>query len=439
LVGRRNTIVISRPERWQALKNWNSVIREQCSNPESVIFQLDGDDWLSCPTAIEEMMKQHRTADVVWSKYVATDGSPCCCSIIRTNDWRNSPWVTSHMRSFKKFLFDAIKPEDFLDWNGKIYELNYDQAIMLPILEMTITERLCFYDKELYVYNRDNPINDDKTHSPQDGWLTTCHIRSRKPYGRHPRYILPKPKPVSVVISSYNQLESLKLALESFYLQSEPPKEVIVADDGSTDGTLEWLDSIPEGKYPFPLHHVTRQHNGYRLASLQNLGAKKATGDRLLFTNADVVHCPTSISSHGRLADNLFGTGVVSSISEEGVKKVTIGHVLNHLLLKKLVEEYPAERNNLVWRKYGPMVHPSAVWGGNLSVSREIFNRIGGFDEGYDVGWGGEDTSLAKRCWERAGITLVWVDQSVVYHLGHPVKSYALEQKGTERFNATQG
>jgi len=191
LADRKDTIAISRPERWLAMKNWDSAIRELCSNPDSVIFQLDGDDWLACPTAIAEMMEQHQTADVVWSKYVSTDGKPCCCGPLKNDDMRNHPWVTSHLRSFKKFLFDAIKPKDFLDKDGKMYEMNCDQAIMVPILEMTPSNRRKFYDKVLYTYNRDNPINDDKTHSPDEGWRITCHIRLRKPYSHHPRLYKP--------------------------------------------------------------------------------------------------------------------------------------------------------------------------------------------------------------------------------------------------------
>jgi glycosyltransferase involved in cell wall biosynthesis len=98
LAGRKDTIAISRPERWLAMKNWDSAIRELCSNPDSVIFQLDGDDWLSCSTAIAEMMEQHQTADVVWSKHIATDGRPCCCGPLKSDDMRNHPWVTSHLK-----------------------------------------------------------------------------------------------------------------------------------------------------------------------------------------------------------------------------------------------------------------------------------------------------------------------------------------------------
>jgi len=188
LMCRKDTILISRTERWLATKNWNSAIREYCSNPDSVIFQLDGDDWLSCSTAVEEMMKEHETADVVWSKYFSTDGEMCCCGPVTGNNIRNHFWVTSHLRSFKKFLFDAIWPEDFLDEDGEMYQLNCDQAIMLPILEMVPRERRRFYNKELYIYNRDNPASDSRTHSAEEGRRITCHIRSRSPYRRHPRY-----------------------------------------------------------------------------------------------------------------------------------------------------------------------------------------------------------------------------------------------------------
>jgi glycosyltransferase involved in cell wall biosynthesis len=285
----------------------------------------------------------------------------------------------------------------------------------------------------------------DDTH---DGRMSP-HIQQGEVYRRiralveqlHPSFYghrqPPKTK-VSVIISSYNQLQALQFALESLYLQVEPPHEVIVTDDGSSDGTIDWLDSVAD-KYPFPLNYVTRQHGGYRLASLQNLGARKATGDRFLFTNADVVHCPTSIRGHAILANDTVGAGIIKSISEEGTAKVTASCVLNYSLLKKLAEEHPHNRTNISYGKYDLNSNPIAVWGGNFSVSSVAFRKSGGFDEGFDIGWGGEDASLAKRCKEKAGCTIVWVDQSVVYHLGHPWKAYNHQQKETTRYATMAG
>jgi glycosyltransferase involved in cell wall biosynthesis len=241
-----------------------------------------------------------------------------------------------------------------------------------------------------------------------------------------------EPQTVSVVVSSYNQLGPLKLALESFRFQVTPPLEVIVADDGSTDGTLEWLEA-QEGGFPFRLIPVTRAHDGYRLASLQNLGARQATGTRLQFTNADVVHCPASVSGHAKLPGDMVGAGIIKSISARGTAMVTLETVRDFRELLKLAGQFPERRTNAGCVVQDPNLDPLPVWGGNFSVPKEAFDKVGGFDEGY-VGWGGEDGDLVKRCQKQAGCKIVWVTNSVVYHLSHPVQNYHREQLGTIRY-----
>ena len=51
---------------------------------------------------------------------------------------------------------------------------------------------------------------------------------------------------VSVIIPTYNRKHTLKRAIQSVYIQSLLPFEIIVVDDGSKDGTKEWVKQ----KYP---------------------------------------------------------------------------------------------------------------------------------------------------------------------------------------------
>jgi glycosyltransferase involved in cell wall biosynthesis len=189
LANKPDAVVISRTDRRYAMENIDYAIREFCSNPDSVIFLVDGDDWLACPTAIGEMMEQHKTADVVWSRYQCTNGVGSCCGPLTDNDIRHHGWNTSHLRSFKKFLFDAINSKDFLDVDGKPYRMTWDMAIMMPILEQVPPNRRRFYGRVLYTYNRDNPNNDDKTNRDEQKRMD-ARIRSQKPYSLHPRYVL---------------------------------------------------------------------------------------------------------------------------------------------------------------------------------------------------------------------------------------------------------
>jgi len=239
---------------------------------------------------------------------------------------------------------------------------------------------------------------------------------------------------VSVVMSSYNQRRTLELALESFAGQKVLPVEVLVTDDGSCDGTLEWLDGEPDGRWPFPVRYVTRRHSWYRLASSNNKAARLTRGSRILFTNADQVHCPGSVAAHAALAANKLGAGVFRGVAGDFSKRVTLELVRDFSKVEALSASHPSGKTNAPHvGKVDPNANPIVVWGGNFSVPRDTFDKVGGYDEGYDVGWGGEENDLVARC-IKAGTRAEWVPGSVIYHLDHPIRAYALSQLGSKRF-----
>lgn len=83
---------------------------------------------------------------------------------------------------------------------------------------------------------------------------------------------------ISVIIPSFNNAEFLQEALDSVYAQNYLNIEIIVVDDGSTDGTKD-VDFIDEIKfYSIP-------HSGAAVA--RNFGVKQSTGDLLAFLDAD--------------------------------------------------------------------------------------------------------------------------------------------------------
>jgi glycosyltransferase involved in cell wall biosynthesis len=93
---------------------------------------------------------------------------------------------------------------------------------------------------------------------------------------------------ISVVIPSYNQAEYLSDAIESAYGQTYPPHEIIVVDDGSTDASLAIAERYKYSKYPLiesPVRVIKQVNKG--LATARNTGIMNATGDYILFLDAD--------------------------------------------------------------------------------------------------------------------------------------------------------
>ena len=213
---------------------------------------------------------------------------------------------------------------------------------------------------------------------------------------------------LSVIVSSYNQADTIRKFLQALVKQTVMPLEVIVADDGSMDRTFDVI--VEEASNcPFTVRYVSRDHNGYRLSSLWNMGARLSVGDRLLFTNADVLHEEGSTEAHSKCQAEIGG-GMIVGITKNG-------EIDNNA------------RNN---RSYIDDNNLLGVWGGNFSITADKFRELGGFDEGFN-GWGGEDADLAQRCLAKGG-DIEWVRGSVGCHLDHPIKDYARESQGSMRY-----
>lgn len=100
---------------------------------------------------------------------------------------------------------------------------------------------------------------------------------------------------VSVIIPTYNRASTLRRTVDSALAQTYQPLEVIVVDDGSTDGTLEVLRS-----YGDRIHAITQPNGGPSAA--RNTGAKAANGEWLAFLDSDDVWRPEKIGRQVRMA-----------------------------------------------------------------------------------------------------------------------------------------
>jgi hypothetical protein len=240
---------------------------------------------------------------------------------------------------------------------------------------------------------------------------------------------------VSVIISNYNTLDTLKLTLESFRHQEQEPHEVIVADDGSSDSTIEWLDSLSDDAFTFPLHYVTHQHCGYGLVTINNLAARRATGERLLFTNADLLHCPESVLAHAMIPPYCIGGGFIHSLHASAVELVDIETVRDFANVQALTKQYPSNYTNAEFLIRKPDPNYWGVWGGNMSYPKDMFDEVGGFDEEFRGKYGAEEADIILRLF-KLGCHVRWVRKSESVHLDHPDRAYKVEKAGLHTFMA---
>lgn len=218
----------------------------------------------------------------------------------------------------------------------------------------------------------------------------------------------------SIILSSYNNLSALKLSIESLKYQTEKDFEIIIADDGSTDGTIEYLEKEC-------IKYYSRPNEGYRLAYIWNRGAELAKADRLIFGNSDVIWSPDHIYYHLQFGSDVVA-GSYPSIPIDKVSLVTKDSIKNNFLfirslsikdrrsrfIEKIERPYLFDGKDTVARR---------MHGGNWSCTRKDFDEVGGLDENFK-GWGGEDFDIARRLL-RLGKSIKFSLKTIGFHLDH--------------------
>src|SRR4051812_6017095 len=96
----------------------------------------------------------------------------------------------------------------------------------------------------------------------------------------------------SVVVPTYNRLYLLSRALETVCAQTHADFEIIIVDDGSTDGTREWLASHGA---PVPVRVLEQSNRGPGAA--RNLGIREARGDYIAFLDSDDLWFPWTLET----------------------------------------------------------------------------------------------------------------------------------------------
>lgn len=106
---------------------------------------------------------------------------------------------------------------------------------------------------------------------------------------------------ISLIISTYNRPDALKLCLLSAISQSYNADEIIIGDDGSTVETSETINEIRR-LTTIPIIHVWHEDKGFRLAMMRNKSVAASSGDYIIEIDGDIILHRDFISDHAKLA-----------------------------------------------------------------------------------------------------------------------------------------
>jgi len=189
--------IIENREKKYLLRNTTDAINAAQPDPEDVVVCLDGDDWLAHQDVLSRIAREYENG--AWMTYGSYAGSisgkrgeeckayPSWVTSMRLYRW--SPWRASHLKSFKVWLWQKIKPADLTithqqmqkfirwkRWTGQIHAQRQlsrvdffdlvdpsgcyfrrciDKVTMFPLLEMA-GKRAHFIPDVLYIYNQRN-------------------------------------------------------------------------------------------------------------------------------------------------------------------------------------------------------------------------------------------------------------------------------------------
>jgi len=181
-------------KRMFSLCNLIRAIRRSNSAPEDVIVNLDGDDWLARMDALEIIAETY-SRDNCWVTYGSwisnvvdhkgrtrgmwpayPDG---------TSEFRKIRWLATAVRTWKAWLWGKIDDRDLRDSTGGYYRVSEDQAVMLPLLEMSGTSKARHIPEALMVYNQLNP-HAAGLRMREEMLRNAIHLERQRPYDRLP-------------------------------------------------------------------------------------------------------------------------------------------------------------------------------------------------------------------------------------------------------------
>jgi len=202
---------------------------------------------------------------------------------------------------------------------------------------------------------------------------------------------------VSIIVPAYNCRSTIEKCVESLKALDYPNYEILIMDDGSTDGTGEYLDTVEDIR-------VMHLENGGP-GRARNIGLSHARGEYVAFTDADCVVDPGWLRAlmQGFQMDEVVGVG---GDQQSPADETRFGKRVNGFLKAVGFVAAYMKRDGGSYRR---VTHNPTC---NVAYKKAAVKEVGGFNEAL---WPGEDVEL-DYCLSRKGYRFLYTPDAVVYH-----------------------
>lgn len=222
---------------------------------------------------------------------------------------------------------------------------------------------------------------------------------------------------VSVVVPTKDRIDVLRETVRALAAQDLGglEAELLVVDNGSADGTVEWLREVA-GDLPVPLRVLVEPAAG--VSAARNTAVREARHETILFLNDDTVPCDAGLlaghaAAHNRAGREIAVLGKISYRPEE----------LADPLLRWL-----NDHGQFAYRQLETGEPPGVnhFYTAHISFSRRSFLAAGGMDERLRFGF--EDAALGRRL-AAEGVDIEYHRELLVHHV-HPMGVADLRRRG---------
>jgi glycosyltransferase involved in cell wall biosynthesis len=211
-------------------------------------------------------------------------------------------------------------------------------------------------------------------------------------------------EPVSIIIPAFNQLSYCRQCIEAVLAYTRQPYELILVDNGSTDGVGGYFDSVPGAR-------VIHSERNLGFAGGVNLGLRVAEGHVLLL-NSDTLVPEDWLEPIERALLSADDIGMVGPMSNY----VSGAQQISGLMFEKQ-DEINAFARGLAARNRGRLRDTNRLVGFCMLIRDKVVKEVGLFDERFEIG-GYEDDDYGLRGM-KAGYRLCIAEDAFVFHYGN--------------------
>jgi glycosyltransferase involved in cell wall biosynthesis len=224
----------------------------------------------------------------------------------------------------------------------------------------------------------------------------------------------------SLVITTFNRPEALRLVLKSIEVQSVLPDEVIIADDGSNRETQKLINDFLK-KSNLNIIHSWQSDKGFRAAKSRNKAIAKSKGDYIILIDGDMILHDKFIQDHIQNAERGFfvqGSRVLLT-KDKTIKVIQQQQVIINFLSTGLIN-----RKNAIYSKilsnffHKKKNYLSGIKSCNLAFFKQDCIDVNGFNNLFE-GWGREDSEFVIRLMNNNIQRKTIHFNSIQFHLWH--------------------